>query len=116
MPTTEYPKENYGAQPSDSGNAYLLMKGGLYFRPFARGYTRNIFDAGIYERFEAIAHSDDPGVSLVSLTTLRGAIAAEKARLEAELGQLQARIDYLDEIDADDLFAVRGTKKEKPLG
>lgn len=41
--------------------AYLIRKGGAYYRPNAQGYTRNRIEAGRYTLEDAISYSHPNG-------------------------------------------------------
>lgn len=73
-------------------NEFVLIKRGLYYRPDARGYTRSLAEAGIYNRVKADCHCQVPGVTKKRLVDLL-------TEIDTERGQLQARLDELDKFE-----------------
>lgn len=61
-PVTSNPVDDRGSgNTSDKPDAYLIRKGGAYYRPNAEDYTRSKADAGRYTLEDAIRHSHPNG-------------------------------------------------------
>lgn len=67
---------------------FVLMKRGLYYRPNGHGYTSALAEAGIFNRNQADAHCQVPGVTKKSLNAMLDEIDSEREALQGRLAEL----------------------------